>query len=70
MREAVKMQVMGRGNKGQLGTGGLGPFEVRTCLWGDVWMRISVARRKTWMSLSLALHPCAPGRSQRLPCRR
>lgn len=68
MLEAEKMGVMGRGNKGQLATRGLGPSKVRTCLWGDVWTRRWVAWRRTWMSLSLAPYPCAPGRSQRLPC--
>lgn len=59
MLEAVKMQVMGRGNDGQLGTCGLGPFEARTCLWGGVRVRISVAQRRIWMSPCLALRPCA-----------
>lgn len=47
MLEAVKMEVMGRGNKGQLGTCGLGPSEVRMYLWGDGWMRILVSQRST-----------------------
>lgn len=68
MLEAVEMQVMGRGNKGRLGTCGLGPYDVRVYLWGDGWMRISVARRRTWLSPSLTPHPCAPGHSQCLPC--
>ena len=34
------MRVVGRVNKGQLGTRGLAPFEVRTCLWEDVRMWI------------------------------
>lgn len=68
MLEAVKMEVMGRGSMGQLGTRGLGPFEVRMYLWGDVWMRILISQRSTWLSPFLTLHPCAPGCSQWLPC--
>lgn len=59
MLEAVKMQVMGRGNKGHLGTHGLGSFEVRTYLWGDVQIRVSVTQRRTWMSVSCPTSLCS-----------
>lgn len=60
MLQAVKMQVMERGNDGQLGTCGLRPFGARTYLCGDVRMRVSVAQRRNWVSPSLTLRPCAP----------
>lgn len=50
------------GSKGQ--PCGLGACEVRTCLWGNVWVRVSVAGGRIPVSLFLSPHPCGPSCSQ------
>lgn len=64
--EAAKMQIVERDNKGQ--PCGLGACEVRTCLWGNVWVRVSVAGVRIQVSLPLSPHLRGPSCSQWLPC--